>query len=169
MAESKYSPIFPYWKRDISILIILLLVIGSTATYCILSSLPQDIAKNEGIYFLLFKAALLVSVIISLCIIILRLINIYSDNIEKERSILSDLYTEEQKRIIVKNDKEKTTDTDEILKKEIQLLNKQLEELERSHKQQIEQIESKIQAQYQDEKIKYLEEISRQLLANLRK
>lgn len=165
MIESKYSPVFSYWKRDISILIILLLIIGGSATYCILSSFPQEIAEEEKIYFLLIKAILLISIIIGLCIITLRLINIYSDNIEKERNILSDLYAEEQKRMIVKNDKEKTDDADEKLKKEIQLLSKQLKELEYAHKQQIEQIEAKIHTQYQSEKIKYLEEISRQLLA----
>lgn len=122
MIESKYSPVFSYWKRDISILIILLLIIGGSATYCILSSFPQEIAEEEKIHFLLIKAILLISIIIGLCIITLRLINIYSDNIEKERNILSDLYAEEQKRMIVKNDKEKTDDADEKLKKEIQLL-----------------------------------------------
>lgn len=165
MTESKYFPIFPYWKRDISILIILLLIIGSTATCCILSSFPQEVAE-EKIYFLLLKAILLIFIIIGLCIIILRLINIYSENIEKERNILSDLYAEEQKRMIVKNDKKEADNADEKLKKEILLLNKQLKELEHSHKQQIEQIEAKIHTQYQDEKIKYLEEINKQLLAN---
>lgn len=90
---------------------------------------------------------------------------IYLSNIEKERNLLSDLYAEEQKRAIIKTESN-SEETENKLKKEIQSLSAQLEEVKKSYRQQV---ETEIQARYQIEKIRYLEELNKQLLADKKK
>lgn len=165
MTQSKYSPIFSYWKRDIPMFIGILLLMVCVATYCILTSFPEDAPCEEQKFFILIKSLLLLTIIISVLISILKAMKIYLSNIEKERNLLSDLYAEEQKRAIIKTESN-SEETENKLKKEIQSLSAQLEEVKKSYRQQV---ETEIQARYQIEKIRYLEELNKQLLADKKK
>lgn len=168
MSESKYYPLFSYWKRYLSILIlILLLIMGGTLVYCTSSNFPEGLSTEEHIHFTTLKVLLSIIVLIGIFISILRILKIYSENLEKERNILSDLYAEEQKRIIIRtsnsNSNSNSNTTEAKLQQEVQSLTMRLEELKKTYRQQV---EIEITAKYQQEKIKYLEEINKQLLAH---
>lgn len=160
--DSKYSPIFSCWKRDFSLLALLLLIIGCVVVYDTVSYFPQEISDNNLISITAIKVLLSTIVITLIFISLLRIMRLYSDNLEKERNILSDLYMEEQKRSIVKTENDIRASDGELTEK-IQSLTAQLEELKKSYRQEA---EAEIRAQYQEEKIRYLEEINKQLLSN---
>ena len=138
---------------------------GGTLVYCTSSNFPEGLSTEEHIHFTILKVLLSIIVLIGIFISILRILKIYSENLEKERNILSDLYAEEQKRIIIRtsNSNSNSNTTEAKLQQEVQSLTMQLEELKKTYRQQV---EIEITAKYQQEKIKYLEEINKQLLAH---
>ena len=171
--ESKYLPIFLSWKWAIPILIGLFLVAGIFMIYVTSQNFSLYYPSNGRLYLMTLHSIILVVVFICLCIAILKLIAIYAKNMEREREILANLYLEEQQRLIVRLDKEKdeAKNEKEELKKAKDTI-KELEKTKEAQKDMIDKLQNMNEREYektaiikfQEEKIKYLEKINKQLL-----
>lgn len=170
---STYLPIFSSWKWAIPILIGLFLIAGISIVYTTFHNLSLHYPSSGRLYLMILHSLLAIVVFVCLCIAILKLIVVYAKNMEREREILTNLFEDEQKRLIIRIDKEKDEakkDKDDLKKaKEI------IEELEKTKKRyenNIEELKNMNEKEYekaalikyQKEKIEYLEKINKQII-----
>lgn len=145
-----YYPIFRAWKWAIPSLIGLFLVAGIVTIYCTFQHFTQYNSSYGILYIMTLHAITAISVFICLCIGILKLINVYAQNMEKEREILADLYAEEQKRLIIRKDNAKDSKKEnkkDVMTEEDKLILKN----------------AKAEKAYFEKEIEYLKEINKQL------
>lgn len=170
---STYLPLFSSWKWAIPILISIFLIAGIIIVCTSFQYLSLHYPSSGRLYLMTLHSILAIVVFVCLCIAILKLIAIYAKNMEREREILTNLFEEEQKRLIIRIDKEKDEAKKE--KDELKKAKETIEELEKTKKKyenNIEELRSMNDKEYekaalikyQKEKIEYLERINKQII-----
>lgn len=106
---------------------------------------PVPLQSSDEYYPLTLSVVLSITVVICLCIIALKLINLYQAKSDKETEILSYLYKDEQQRLIIKRDKEPviTQETEHLMRTlEKELSGKIFKEMEAAIKSDFSSVES---------------------------
>lgn len=117
--NNEYSPIRCWWKYTLSFFVILFLVAILIVTCLTFKNFLQFNPSCEISCLMILHAIISIGVCICFFLCIKKLINIFAQNLERENNILASLYQEQEKRKIIRNDKEEIEKLREEIKKDL--------------------------------------------------